>query len=407
MRCLRHKLLFTLQVLPWNAEEREKLLNANPQKLKTDPSLSQGHSSSTSDKQRNKQTKQETESINSLAELKKQRLVQSLLFNSAKELMLSVSWFVFVSLFVRRWGWMALRQRRICLIYGDLHLGVFSRSSALKQSHAEQACLLTASMSRMASSRLTFSLYAFPSIWTLFRSTTPFRPFLASFDFFRRPQQYLQVQMRQQRRISPATTAMQMTAQNGTGNNRHRAHTVIYIYIYIYNYLPTLNNGAQQWNIHHASYYLCRRGNVFTFVGLFVCLSVNKITQKVVNPFSWNLVGRLGTGKNESIRFDPRSSVFTFPKLADMAFKNTKQDYWKAVDERRSCLQHVGNNPLHFGTDPGPDSVKDILDPVSTFSIYQNNCEMGHFWHFTANPHTISRSRTDPALRNDHFIFQS
>ena len=62
----------------------------------------------------------------------------------------------------------------------------------------------------------TFSLYAFPSIWTLFRSTTPFRPFLASFDFFLRQQQYLQMQMQQQRKISAATMAMAITAQNGT-----------------------------------------------------------------------------------------------------------------------------------------------------------------------------------------------
>jgi len=33
----------------------------------------------------------------------------------------------------------------------------------------------------------------------------------------------------------------------------------------------------------HITYYLCHGGNVFTFVFWFVCLSVNEITQKVVD----------------------------------------------------------------------------------------------------------------------------
>lgn len=76
-----------------------------------------------------------------------------------------------------------------------------------------------------ARARHTFSLYACPSIWTLFKSTTPFRPFLESFDFLLR-QQYLQVQMRQQSRISAATIAMQITDQNGTENKTHHAHII-------------------------------------------------------------------------------------------------------------------------------------------------------------------------------------
>jgi len=44
--------------------------------------------------------------------------------------------------------------------------------------------------------------------------------------------------------------------------------------------------------------------NVFTFVGLFVSLSVNKITQKVVNGISANLVWVSGVWfRHESIRF--------------------------------------------------------------------------------------------------------
>ena len=44
--------------------------------------------------------------------------------------------------------------------------------------------------------------------------------------------------------------------------------------------------------------------NVFTFVGLFVSLSVNKITQKVVNGISPNLVWVSGVWfRHESIRF--------------------------------------------------------------------------------------------------------
>ena len=71
----------------------------------------------------------------------------------------------------------------------------------------------------------TFSLYAPPSICTLFRSTTPFRPFLECFDFFLR-QQHWQRQMIQQRRIRAAAIMMTITAQNGTAHTKHATHTI-------------------------------------------------------------------------------------------------------------------------------------------------------------------------------------
>ena len=70
-------------------------------------------------------------------------------------------------------------------------------------------------------------------------------------------------------------------------------------------------------------------GNIFTLVGLFVYLPVNKITQNIVDRFSRNLLSKCGMTQHESIRFFDLSGsgisgvqgqFFNFPTQRDMAF---------------------------------------------------------------------------------------